>query len=155
VAKSSGQEESLQLFGDRFSYWQSKKAPEIMNKAILIIRTLLGLAFVVFGFNFFYGFLETPKPSGLAADFMGVIIPSGYLAAVKVLEIAGGLLLLSKRFAPLGILILGPIVVNIVFYDIYLLQAFNPISTAVAAMFTFVLIVYRKNFRGVFAGPRR
>lgn len=126
-----------------------------MTKAILIIRSLLGLAFVVFGLNFFYGFLETPKPQGAAADFMGVIVPTGYLAAVKVLEITGGLLLLSKRFAPLAIIILGPIVVNIVFYDIYLLQAFNPISTAVAALFVFVLIVYRRNFTGVFAGPRR
>lgn len=126
-----------------------------MNKAILIIRSLLGLAFVVFGVNFFQGFLETPKPSGAAATFMGVIAPSGYLAAVKILEITGGVLVLTKRFAPLGLVILGPIVVNIVFYDVYLLQSFNPISTAVAALFVFVLIVYRRNFTGIFAKPRR
>lgn len=126
-----------------------------MNKAILIIRSLLGLAFVVFGVNFFQGFLDTPEPSGAAAAFMGAMIPSGYLAAVKILEITGGVLVLTKRFAPLGLVILGPIVVNIVFYDVYLLQSFNPISTAVAALFVFVLIVYRRNFTGIFAKPRR
>lgn len=129
----------------------------LMNKAILIIRCLLGLAFVVFGANYFFDFLKMNRgtPPRLAIDFFTALKSSGYMDVVKVLEITGGVALLTKRFAPLGLLILGPIVVNITLYDIYLGKTFNPIGVAVGVMFVFLLIVYRKNFSGVFAGPRR
>jgi putative oxidoreductase len=127
-----------------------------MNQVILIIRTLLGLAFVVFGLNFFLKFIPMggPPPPEAAKMFMGAIAPSGFLAAVKVLEIAGGLALLSKRYAPLGLVILGPIVVNILFYDVFLAKAFNPIGFAVLAMEIFLIWTYRKNFAGLFAAPQ-
>ncbi len=120
----------------------------------LIIRNLLGLAFVVFGLNFFLGFLGNPKPEGGAAQFMGAIAPSGFLAVVKVLEIVGGLALLSKRYAPFGLVILGPIVANILLYDLFLAKAFNPVGFAVLVMEVFLIRAYRKNFAGVFAAPQ-
>lgn len=128
-----------------------------MTKAILIIRNLLGLAFVVFGANHFYEFLKMGGgvPPELAIKFFTALKGSGYMDVVKVIEIAGGLALLSKRYAPLGLLLLGPVVVNIVLYDIYLGKAFNPVGAGVGILFTFLLVVYRKNFAGVFAAPRR
>jgi len=125
-----------------------------MKHATLIARNLLGLAFVVFGLNFFLKFLPNPAPTGLAAQFMGALAPSGYLAVVKVLEIVGGLALLSKRFAPIGLVILGPIVANILLYDLFLAKAFNPVGFLVLVLEVFLIWAYRKNFAGVFAAPR-
>ncbi|MGC6459339.1 MAG: hypothetical protein ACON4R_13345 [Akkermansiaceae bacterium] len=118
-----------------------------MTKAILIARIFLGVAFVVFGISH--------TPPDLTIKFSTALKGSGFMDVVKGLEIAGGLALLSKRFAPLGLLILSPVVVNIVLSNIYLAQKFSLIGTAVVVVFTFLLVVYRRNFYGVLAAPRR
>jgi putative oxidoreductase len=117
-----------------------------MKYATIAIRSLLGLIFVVFGANYFFKFLEIPKMEGPPAEFMGAMYVTGYLAVVKVLEIIGGALTLSGRYTPLGLLILGPIIVNIVLFDIFMAKAFNPLGTAVAAFSLFLLYAHRKSF---------
>src|SRR5258708_7736325 len=80
-----------------------------MKWAVLAARVLVGLMFTVFGANFFLKFADIPPPpaDSVAMTYLaGIMIPSGYLTAVKVLEITGGILLLSGRMAPLGITIL-------------------------------------------------
>lgn len=125
-----------------------------MKHATLVARILLGLVFLVFGLNFFLKFLPIPPAEGRAAAFMGALFTSGYLAVVKVLEILGGALTISGRFTPLGLLILGPIVVNIALYDLYLAKAFNPAGALVAVLSLFLLVAYRRNFAGLVAQPR-
>ena len=44
---------------------------------------------------------------------------------------------------------LGPVVVNIVLFDIFLARAFNPAGFLVAVLASFLLIRYRKNFAGI------
>ena len=75
----------------------------------------LGLIFIVFGMNFFLKFLPVPTPpaGSPAAMFMGGMYASGFLAFVKVLEILGGLFVAIPQTRHLGLLILGPIIVNI------------------------------------------
>jgi uncharacterized membrane protein YphA (DoxX/SURF4 family) len=125
-----------------------------MNKAILISRNLLGVVFVVFGLNYFLQFIPMPKSEGLPAQFMGALFVSKFLLVVKILEIAGGVLLLTKRFAPLGLVVLGPIVVNILLYDIFLAGAFNPLGALVLVLESFLIWSYRKNFAGIFSAPK-
>ena len=76
---------------------------------------LLGFVFIVFGLNFFLKFIAIPKPAegSPAALFMSGMFLGGFLAFVKVLEILGGLLVVFPRTRNLGLLILGPIIVNI------------------------------------------
>lgn len=125
-----------------------------MNKAIPVTRNLLGIIFVVFGLNYFLNFIPMPKSEGLPAQFMGALFVSGFLMIVKVLEIAGGVFLLSKRFAPLGLVLLGPIVVNIMLFDIFLAQAFNPLGSLVLVLEVFLVWSYRQNFVGIFSAPK-
>jgi putative oxidoreductase len=117
-----------------------------MKYSTIAARSLLGLIFVVFGANYFIGFLEMPKMEGPPAAFMGALVTSGYLTVVKVLEILGGALALSGRYTPVGLLILGPIIVNIVLFDVFLAKAFNPLGFVVTALSLFLLYAYRKNF---------
>ncbi|MCC5840010.1 MAG: hypothetical protein JJT96_07790 [Opitutales bacterium] len=117
-----------------------------MNKAILVSRLLLGLIFFVFGLNFWLGFIPVPPPpDGHASAFMGALYLSGFLTAVKVLEIAGAVALFAKRTA-LGLVLLGPVVVNILFYDVFLAQAFNPIAVLAGALALFLLYTERSRF---------
>ena len=92
----------------------------MQNKLALIAGGLLGLVFVVFGLNFFIGFLDTPSPAPdtPAAAFMGAIYSTGFLTFVKVLEIVGGVLVAIPKTRNFGLLILGPIVLNILVYNV-------------------------------------
>jgi uncharacterized membrane protein YphA (DoxX/SURF4 family) len=110
-------------------------------------RVLLGIIFIVFGLNFWLKFIPMPPPpAGPAGTFLGVLFASGYLAAVKIVEVIGGLLVLSDRTAPVGLLFLGPVILNILFFDLFLAKAFNPVSTFAAILALFLLWVYRDRF---------
>lgn len=117
-----------------------------MKIATIIARSILGLIFVVFGINYFLKFLEVPKMDGHAAAFMGAIYASGYLGAVKVLEIIGGALTLSGRYTPLGLLILGPIVLNIAFFHIFMAPADMGMAAVLGIISLFLLYAYRSHF---------
>src|SRR5678816_1555036 len=92
-----------------------------MRIAALIARLLLGLIFVVFGLNGFLQFIPMgPMPAGLAGQFIGALFQSHYLWVVAALQVIGGLLLLINRFVPLGLVLLGPVIVNILLYHLLL-----------------------------------
>jgi hypothetical protein len=92
-----------------------------MKHAYNLAAALLGLIFIVFGLNFFLKFIPIPQaPEGSpAAMFMGGMFLSGFLAFVKVLEILGGVLVAIPKTRNLGLLILGPIIVNIVAFNAF------------------------------------
>ena len=118
-----------------------------MKLASTIARLLLGLIFVVFSLNFWLQFMPIPMPpeGSAAANFMGAIYGSGFLTLVKVLELAGGLLLLSGRFVNAALAVLGPIVVNIALFHIFLAQGGYglPVFMAVLAL---AALAGRKDF---------
>jgi uncharacterized membrane protein YphA (DoxX/SURF4 family) len=78
-----------------------------MKILTIIVRSLLGLVFVVFGSNAFLHFIPMPPPEGLAGDFMKALFASHYFSVVAVLQIVGGVLCLAGRFVPLALTCLG------------------------------------------------
>ena len=117
-----------------------------MKYAIIAARLLLALIFIVFSLNFWLHFITMPPPPDGSAAYLGLLVTSGYLAAVKVFELLGGLLMLSRRFAPFGLIILGPIVLNILFHDLFLAKGFNPVSTLSGVLGLFLVWAYRDRF---------
>lgn len=123
-----------------------------MKIAVLISRVLLGLIFVVFGLNIFFNFIHMPPPASPSAGaFVGAMYGSGYLYAVKLFEIVGGLLLLTGFRAPLGLVLVGPVVVNILFYDLFLDRAGLPLGLLIAVLSLVVLAGYRQRFSALVA----
>ncbi len=94
-----------------------------MKIAVLIARILLGLIFLVFGLNGFLNFLHMPPPPGAAGQYVGVLFMSHYLHVVFVLEMLGGVLLLSGQFIPLALVLLGPVLFNILLFHAFLFPA--------------------------------
>jgi hypothetical protein len=128
-----------------------------MKPASHAAAALLGLAFITFGTNFFFPFLpaqEAPPPGTPPALFMGALYPSGYLGFVKALEILGGLLTAIPRTRSLGLLVLGPIIVNILCFHSFLtggVGLFSPPIIAIAGLAAFVLFTERKRFAALIA----
>ena len=119
-----------------------------MKLASTIARLLLGLIFVVFGLNFWLHFIPLPPPAegSAAASFMFAMYGSGYLTVVKVLEVTGGLLLLSGRFVNLALATLGPIVLNIALYHVFLVQGGYPMAIVLGVL-SLVALAGRPDFR--------
>jgi putative oxidoreductase len=120
-----------------------------MKIATIIVRVLLGLAFVVFGSNIFLHFIPAPPLQGAAAAFKTAVMDTGYMYVVGALQVGGGLLLLLGRFVPLGLTLLGPVIVNILCFHIFIDRAGLPIALFVSALVLFLLWRYRANFAGL------
>jgi len=121
-----------------------------MKIATIIARVLLGLVFVVFGSNIFLHFIPMPpqKPS-LATDFSKALMESHYMYASGSCQVAGGLILLIGRYIPLGLTLLGPVIVNILCFHIFLNHQGWQVASVVAALALFLLWRHRANFAGL------
>lgn len=122
-----------------------------MKYVIIIVRVLLGLMFAVFGSNAFLHFIPMPPLEGNAAAFMGALVNSGYIYPIAVLQVLGGLLLLiGGRFVPLGLTLLGPVIVNIVLYHIFIEPQGLLMAGIISLFALFLLWVYRFKFPAIF-----
>ena len=117
------------------------------EKLPMIASGLLGFVFVFFGLNFFGGWVKMPPPpeGSPAAMFFAGIYP-GFLGFVKVLEIAGGILVAIPKTRNYGLLILTPIVVNIIAFHAFITKTgfFDP-PVVVVTVLTGYLIVAAKD----------
>jgi putative oxidoreductase len=122
-----------------------------MKIATLIARLLLGLIFVVFGLNGFLNFLNMgPLPTGLAGQFIGALAQSHYYWVVAGLQVAGGVLLLVNRFVPLALVLLGPVIVNILLYHLFLSPTGVALAIVVTILWFIVFYGHRQHFSGIF-----
>lgn len=120
-----------------------------MKVATIIARLLLGLMFVVFGSNAFLHFIPMPEMTGPSGDFIGSMQVTGYLKVIAALQVIGGALLLIGKYVPLGLTLLGPIIVNIVLFHIFMDRAGMGMAACVAVFSLFLLWAYRSAFAPV------
>lgn len=127
-----------------------------MKHAPNIAGGLLGLLFLVFGLNFFLHFIPMPvDPSPADAPhklFMAALFPTGYLAFVKVLEILGGVLVAIPKTRNFGLLVLGPVIVNILAFHVFLTKGAgltDPPLLLICLLAAFLLWSGRKAFAGL------
>lgn len=117
-----------------------------MDKVTMAARLLLGLLFVVFGLNGFFQFLETPPMPEQAGGFIGIMAGSGYFGVVKGLEVISGVLFLVNRKVPLGLFLLGPVLVNILLFHIFLAPAGLPVPVVAAVLYGLTAWPYKDRF---------
>lgn len=122
-----------------------------MKILTIIARVLLGLSFCVFGANAFLHFLPMPPPPpNLAGDYLKVFFASGYVYFIGGFQLLGGLLLLIGKFVPLGLTILGAIIVNIIIFHILMAPESFPPALVVTLLELFLLWRYREAFIPLF-----
>jgi len=125
-----------------------------MKIASNIAGGLLGFGFIVFSLIVLLKLVSMPPmPEGTpAALFMGAFVPTGYLTFVKVFELVGGCLVAIPRTRNFGLLVLGPIILNILAFHILIMKGeglFDPILILICFLALFLLWSGRKAFAGL------
>jgi uncharacterized membrane protein YphA (DoxX/SURF4 family) len=116
-----------------------------MRYAVLAANILVGLVFTVFGLNFFLGFMPMPPMEGDMGTFAGVLASTGFLKAIKVLEVIFGLMILANFQRPLAYILLAPIVVGILFTEIFVMKQ-PGIAVVLTALLGFLIYTNRERY---------
>jgi putative oxidoreductase len=123
-----------------------------MKVLTITARVLLGLIFVFFGSNGFLHFLPMPPlPQGVTGEYLHAFFASGYVYVISGFQVIGGLLLLIGRFVPLGLTILGAIIVNIWAFHLLMAPELGGLVPAivVSVLELFLVWQYRDRFAGI------
>nr|HEX4313625.1 hypothetical protein [Kofleriaceae bacterium] len=117
------------------------------SRITTVARVLLGLAFLVFGLNYFLSFLPEPKdvPTDALA-FLGPFVGAKYMGLIKLIEITSGTLLLANRFVPLALTLLAPILVGILQFHAMLEPSGLPVPVVLLALELVLAWSYRAAF---------
>ena len=119
-----------------------------MKHAPLVASILLGLLFVMSAITVLYNLApmpELPKDTPIS-HFMAAFGPTGYMKFVKVFELLGGILLIIPKTRNLGLLFLGPIILNILAFHHFVAGdgIFQPVLIGISVLSLFLLWSERK-----------
>ena len=125
-----------------------------MKYAPTIAGVLLGLLFIASSLVVLLNLVQMPPPpeGTPAAFFMAAFVPTGYLTFVKVLELLGGILVAIPRTRNFGLLVLGPIIVNILAFHTFVMKGaglFAPPIIGICLLAAYLLWAGRKSFAGL------
>jgi putative oxidoreductase len=125
---------------------------KIMKIAIIIVRMLMGLMFVMASVVFLFKLAPQPELKGSVKLFMDGLTASGYLMyLLKITELVCGLAFISGRFVPLATVVIFPVTLNILFYAIFLGQATLPVAITLMVANLFLAYACRNNYQTLLA----
>jgi hypothetical protein len=119
-----------------------------MKIVYAIARYLLGAGFLFFGSNLFFNFLKGQLPNGPGAAFIGSLVAAHYTYVIGALMVVSAILFLVNRFVALGLVLLGPVLVNILMFHILIW----PDGFQAGVVFTLLWLLVFWQHRAAFAG---
>jgi putative oxidoreductase len=119
-----------------------------------IAGIVLGLCFLAASIPVLFNLMHMPAlPEGTpVAHFMAAFGPTGYIKFVKMFEFVGGLLVMIPRLRNIGLLLLGPVIVNIIAFHVLVedpRHLMNPMLDLIIICALFLLWNARKKFSGL------
>lgn len=121
-----------------------------MKIAAIVARLLLGTTFLVFGLNGFLHFIKQPPPTGIALQFLGALVASHEIVVIMLLQVVLGALLLSNRYVPLALALLGPIIVTILLFHAFMAPKGLPPAIFVTVLWFITFANVRSAFAALF-----
>jgi len=128
-----------------------------MKIAAIIAGILLGLLFVMSAVTVLFKLAPIPEPPAGTpiASFMAAFGPTGYMTFVKIVELLGGLLVAVPKTRNLGLLCLGPVIVNILVFHQFVAGdgILQPMLLGIAALSLFLLWAERNAWKALVVRP--
>jgi hypothetical protein len=127
-----------------------------MKYLTITAAILLGALFLMASISYFLGF-GTPPPMAAGspmAQFFGAFVPTGYMGVVKSFELIGAILVIIPTTRRAGLLILGPIIVNIITFHLCIMKdgLLDPMVIVAALLALFLVWVDRRSFAAFLRG---
>lgn len=123
-----------------------------MKIAVIIVRSLIGLLFLVGAVTYFFN--VAPPPEGLSGDtktfFDGLTASKYILPVVKFFELICGLMFISGRFVALAVVLIFPIVLNILLINAIHLPSGLPIVIPLFLGVLFLAFSEREKYEPLF-----
>ncbi|MGA8043577.1 MAG: hypothetical protein WCA37_12305 [Terracidiphilus sp.] len=85
-----------------------------------------------------------------AGSFLGVLAATHYTLAIGVVMVASGALLLIGRFVPLALVLLGPVLVNILLFHLFMAPSAIGMGLFATLLWFVVFARHRAAFAGIF-----
>ncbi len=121
-----------------------------MKIAIIIVRTLIGLIFLLSSATYFLNLVPQPDLTGNVKIFMDGLTASGYIMPVaKVFEFLCGLAFVSGRFVSLAVVLIFPIALNILLINTLLMPSGLPIVIPLFLGILFLAYAHRENYKSL------
>ena len=116
-----------------------------------IAGILLGLCFLAASVPVLFNLIKIPPiPEGTPAwHFMEAFVPTGYVKFVKLFEFTGGIVVMIPRLRNIGLLLLGPVIVNITAFHVLLddpKHLINPMLDIIIVCALYLLWCARRKF---------
>jgi uncharacterized membrane protein YphA (DoxX/SURF4 family) len=130
---------------------------DFMSRRTIFSRFLLGIIFLVTGFNGFFHFFQMPMMPERAMSMINALGASGYFFVfLKSLEVLCGLLLVMDLYVPLALIILAPIVSNILMFHFFLAPNGLLLPLVIALLMVYLSFFsksYSKSVKQLFRQP--
>jgi putative oxidoreductase len=118
-----------------------------MKIAMIIVRTLMGLLFLLASVPVLLGLMPLAAPpdapEGLKTVMAGYVASGYFLTLLKATELVCGLAFVSGYYVPLATVIIAPIIINIFFVNLVFTPAVLPVAIFLIAANCFVAYYYR------------
>jgi uncharacterized membrane protein YphA (DoxX/SURF4 family) len=125
-----------------------------MKYAPIVAGVIVGLLFVMSAVMVLFNLVampELPKDTAIG-HFMEAFGPTGYMTFVKVVELLGGILIAIPRTRNLGLLLLGPVIVNIIAFHTFVnggKTLLDPMLILICLLTAYLLWVERHSWKAL------
>lgn len=116
-----------------------------MNFLTHIPAAILAFLFLFGGINYFFPLVSVVAVTGNQFTFFSLLTSTGYMAVVKIVEIIGGVLIIMPTKRALAAIILAPISVNILLFEICIVGT-PGIGVALIALVAIIIFQEKQKF---------
>jgi len=122
------------------------------NKILFVVSLLFGLMFINAGLNKFFNYMPMPKDMPESTmKVMTAFSDIGWLIPlVGVVEIIGGILFITNKYRALGAIIILPVMVGILFTNIFNAPEGLPIALVLTLINIWAIIDNRAKYKPLF-----
>ena len=119
-----------------------------MKIAMIIVRSLLGLLFLITSITYIFKLITPPEPTGAMKIFLTGLQASVYMMpTVMIIEMMCGIAFLSGKFVPLATVLISPIIVNIILVHAFIAPEGLPMAIFVVLANSFVAYHHRESYK--------
>lgn len=118
------------------------------NKILTIISVLYGLMFINSGLNKFFNYMPMPDdlPEAMVEMSTAMMQVSWLMPLIAVVEILGGLLMISNKFRALGAIVIFPIMIGILLTHITVAPSGLPFAIVLFIVLLWVMYENRVKY---------